>query len=129
MAHKRNKKSNWKNISFTIAVIILIILIFSFFDYLVHSLKDSYSVPSYYFKDKIIFGIIWGLIVYFVIIKRISSLAYKSIAFSALISIILQVRYAYEGYPINFVVLFLFIHFFIIWIIAYLGFRIINKGD
>jgi hypothetical protein len=84
-------------------------------------------VPEYYFKDKIIFGTFWGIVAYFVLRKWKVSLAVKSFAYSAIIALLLQVRYALIGYPFSFVILFLFIHFAILWLVSYIVFRLFRK--
>lgn len=110
-----------------ILTIIIIILIFAFFDYLIHSLSEEYSVPNHYFKNKIIFGTAWGILVYFLLSKWKTSTSVKSLFFSILISIILQIRYFYEGYSLDFLIEFLFIHFGILWIVSYSAFSVLSK--
>jgi len=106
-------------------IILLIILLFTLGDYFMHLLKDEYSVPSYYFKNKLIFGTIIGSFV-FIFIRKMNLLK-KSLIFSLLISIFLQIRYFLEGYSKDFVFLFLFIHFLILFITSLIIFKISDK--
>ena len=121
------KKINWQNIVTIFLAIFGIILIFSFIDYLIHSLKEAFAVPDYYFRNKIIFGAIWGFVVYLLIKRFKISLFVKSLIFSAAISIVLQFRYYLEGYPKDFVFLFLGIHFVILFIVSLVSFKLIEK--
>ena len=86
-----------------------IIAIFTVIDYVVHSLSEEYSVPGYYFKNKLIFGTIYcfiGLLIF-----RNFKIFWKSLFLSGVISILLQTRYYLEGYPREFVLEFLLFHF------------------
>ena len=58
-------KMDLKKAAVIFLVILAIILVFTFFDYLIHSLSEKYTVPSYYFRNKVIFGTLIGLIVYY----------------------------------------------------------------
>ena len=106
------------------AIVLLIILVFTFVDYLVHLLKEEYSVPSYYFRNKIIMGTVIGLVAYYIV--RNQKLFLKSLIFSLAVSILLQIRYFIEGYSVSFVLLFLAIHFIILFPISYLLLRFVK---
>ena len=123
----RKEKLNFKNLTLIFSAVLVIILIFTFIDFLIHLLKEEYSVPGYYFRNKIIFGTIWGFIVYLLIKGFKISLFIKSLIFSAATSIVLQFRYYLEGYPKDFVFLFLGIHFVILVLVSYIGFKLIEK--
>ncbi len=123
---KQNKKeSKIKDLALEIISVIAIILIFTAIDYYIHSLSKEYSVPSYYFKNKIIFGSLIGFAAYFFIKNK--QLLTKSIIFSAVISILLQTRYYLEGYPKKFVFEFLIFHFLILLPISLMIFKILKK--
>ena len=107
------------------AIILLIINIFTFIDFIIHLLSEKYDVPDYYFRNKIIFGTGIGFISYLIVEKK--NLLIKSLIFSAIISILLQIRYFLEGYSIYFVLLFLIIHFAILFIISLLVFNFLEK--
>jgi len=107
-------------------VILGIILIFTGVDYLAHLISPDYSVPSYYFKNKIIFGTIYGFIAY-LFIKNQAPMK-KALIFSATISILLQLRYYFiEHYSLEFVLEFLVIHFAILLPLSYLAFKYIKR--
>jgi len=117
-------KKNLKKFAYIFISVLITILIFAFFDYIIHEFDSDYSVPSYYFKDKIIYGTLWGILFYAILNVWKTGVAFKSFMFSILISVVLQVRYFYEGYPLNFVIEFLFFHFFILWAVSYAMFKI-----
>ena len=102
----------------------IIISILTIIDYFLHSLSPDYAVPSYYFRNKVIFGAIIGFIV--LIFAQKLSISKKSAVFSAVVSLLLQVRYFLEGYPKKFVLEFLFIHFLILLPVSWIIFKLIS---
>lgn len=106
-------------------IIFIIVLLFTFFDYLVHQLSEEYAVPSRYFRNKIIFGTIIGAIAYFFAKKQ--KLFLRALIFSAAISVLLQIRYFLEGYPLDFVFGFLAIHFLILTAVSLMVFKLTGK--
>ena len=125
MKNKVNKKLGVKNYLAILVIVFLVILAFTLIDVVVHSLSEEYSVPDYYFRNKIIFGTIIGLITYLFIKKN--SLFVKSLIFSAVVSILLQIRYFLEGYPLKFVIEFLFFHFLMLLPASLIIFKIFSK--
>ena len=118
-------KQKIKKVVFIFLIVLCIILIFTFFDYLIHQLSEDYSVPPRYFPNKIIYGTLIGFIIYLIINKQ--KLIVKSLVFSAVVILLLQVRYFLEGYPLKFVLEFLLIHFVILLIVSYLTFKFITR--
>lgn len=106
-------------------VTLMIILIFAGVDYLIHSLSNEYDVPSYYYRNKIIFGTLIGYLSYLLFQKK--SVVVKSLSVSLFVSVLLQVRYFIEGYPLDFVLLFLLIHFIILLPVSFVIFKISSK--
>jgi len=104
-----DNKLTFKKAVFIFLIVFVIILIFTFIDYLVHLLSEEYAVSSYYYRNKIIFGTGIGFVVYLFVGKK--KLFVKSLIFSAVISILLQTRYFLEGYSLEFVFEFLLFHF------------------
>lgn len=102
----------------TFLAILLVICIFAGLDYIAHSFSAEYAVPSYYFRNKIIFGTLIAFITNLIVAQK--SLRTRALIVAAVTCILLQTRYALEGYPMDFVVLFLFIHFAIL-VPTYLG--------
>jgi hypothetical protein len=101
-------------------LVFAVIVIFAGVDFLFHQLSDKFAVPSYYFRNKIIFGMLLGFVILF-FIKNVRSKFWQSFIFSFLIAALLQTRYTIEGYDFfGFVLPFLFIHFFILWATSYL---------
>jgi hypothetical protein len=119
------KKTEYKGIVKVILVVLVIIIVFTFIDYLFHLISEEYSVPSYYYKNKVIYGTVIGLITYFFI--RNKNLLKKALIFSGVVAVLLQIRYYLEGYALDFVVLFLFVHFAILLIISYFMFKVLDK--
>jgi hypothetical protein len=129
MAKREKLKINWsfERLVKVLLIVAGIISLFTFFDFIIHSLSNEYAVPSYYFRNKIIFGTLWAFFIYLILRKWKIALSLKSFVFSALIAGILQARYYYEGYPLDFVIEFLFFHFFILWVVSYIVFRVLKK--
>ena len=105
--------------------VFIIILIFTLIDVFVHSLSERYAVPDYYFRNKVIFGTIIGFVTYLVIKNK--KLFVKSLIFSAVVSILLQIRYFLEGYSLKFVIEFLFFHFLMLIFVSLICFKIFDK--
>ena len=119
------KKLNPKRLFLTLLIILLVVVIFTYFDYLIHQLSEDYSVPPRYFPNKIIYGTLIGFITYLIINKQ--KLIVKSLIFSAVVSLLLQVRYFLEGYPLKFILEFLFIHFVILLVVSSILFKVFDK--
>ena len=105
-------------------VVLGIILIFTAIDYLTHLTSAEYAVPSYYFRNKIIYGTIIGFIAYLILRKQ--KPLKKSLIFSASVAVLLQIRYALEGYALEFVILFLIFHFVMLFPLSWLAFRYLD---
>lgn len=117
-----------KNPAYYIKIFILVVLIISFFtllDFLVHNLSNSFAVPEYYFRNKIIVGIIYGFIISLFTAKM--KPLKRAITFSAIIAVLLQVRYYFEGYAKWFVFLFLGLHFLMLFLSSWIAFKISEK--
>ena len=125
MKGKLKKEFSIKTLVYSFILVLAIILIFAFIDYLFHSTRERWSVPDYYFPHKIIYGTIIGFITYF-FVKNQKPLA-RSLIFSAVISILLQINYYLQGYSKDFVFIFLGIHFIILFITSLFAFNLIKK--
>ena len=115
------KKINFKKLVIIFLIILGIILVFTLVDYITHSLSEEYAVPGYYYRNKVIFGTLIGLITYILIRKL--KWYYKAVIFSAVVSTLLQARYYIEGYAKDFVLLFLGLHFLMLIVISLIVFR------
>ena len=118
------KKTKLKEYIIFFFISSIIISILTIIDYFIHSLSPDYAVPSYYFRNKVILGAIIGFIV--LIFAQKLSINKKSAVFSAVVSLLLQVRYFLEGYPKKFVLEFLFIHFLILLPVSWIIFKLIS---
>jgi len=106
--------------------LLALILSFSSIDYLFHLISPDWAVPEYYFKNKIIFGFLWSIPAAYVALK-FPKIWKKFLFFSAAISIILQARYYWEGYPLDFVFIFLGIHFAILFVLSLGMFKLLDN--
>ena len=122
---KRGEKAEIENYLPILIIVFLVILIFTLVDVVVHSLSEEYSVPDYYFRNKIIFGTIIGFATYLIVKKK--KLLIKSLIFSIVISFLLQTRYFLEGYSLKFVIEFLFFHFLMLLPVSLICFKIFDK--
>lgn len=129
-AERLKNKMNFEGIKHylkILALVAIVILIFTAIDFLTHLLSESFAVPEYYFRNKIIYALLWGFLIY-LFIEKMKPLK-KSLIFSAAISIILQLRYFLEGYPKWFVFLFLALHFIMLEAASYTAFKISDKYE
>lgn len=113
-------------LSLVAAILFVVILLFAAIDYPIHTLGETWNVPDYYFKNKILFGFLWGIIG-LLIAGRFKSIWLKAASVATIVSVTLQFRYFIEGYALDFVLLFLLIHFLILFFLSILMFLILNK--
>ena len=124
MKYKR-KSLDAKKIIIRLLIVLSIVLIFTFIDYLANQTSEEYSVPSRYFTNKVIYGTLIGFISLFFLRKF--NFFTKGILFSAIIAVLLQIRYFIEGYPLEFVLEFLLFHFLMLAPISVLAFWLFGK--
>ena len=120
-------KEKIKNLFLIFLIIFAVILLFAFFDYLLHSLSEEYAVPPRYFPNKIMYGTIYGFFI-FLFVRKQSPLM-KSFLFSLIVDVSLQTRYFLEGYPFDFVFLFLILHFIILFPVSWVFFKLIKDKN
>ena len=104
-------------IMYTGIALLIVILLFTLVDHTIHGLNPTWAVPDYYFRNKIPFGFLWGIVGLF-LARKVPGIWLKAVIFSGVIAVVLQFRYFIEGYPLGFVVLFLFIHFAILYVLS-----------
>lgn len=92
-------------------VMFAVICIGTVFDWFAHQTSPLFSVPDYYFRNKIIFGTLIGWIALQVYRRRTANERWIAIWTSLTIAVLLQTRYFLEGYNLTFVISFLFVHF------------------
>ncbi len=117
-------KSIKKNILILLLVFVSV-LIFTFVDFLFHSISPEYSVPDWYFRNKIIFETIYIYVAYFFVRKM--NPAVSSFITAVVTSTLLQARYYFLGFKWEFVVLFWGIHALILWPVLWLFFEYNEK--
>ena len=94
-----------------LALMILIVLTATGIDWIAHQISPEYAVPSYYFRNKIIYATIWGLLG-LTALRNQNNMAKKAAWISFFIAVALQTRYYLEGYDLTFIMLFMVVHFF-----------------
>ncbi len=120
-------KIKFKNLILIFLIIFAVILIFAFIDFLLHSLSEEYAVPPRYFPNKIIYGTLYGFFIFLLVRKQ--SLLMQSFLFSLIVDASLQSRYYFEGYPLDFVILFLILHFIILLPTSWVFFKFIKSRN
>ena len=120
-------KAKILRITFISILLLIVILLFTILDYSVHGLEKAWSVPDYYFRNKIPFGFLFGAIGV-LLAKKFQRNWLKALAVAGTVAVTLQFRYFIEGYPLSFVFLFLLIHFVILYVLSVLMFLILNKN-
>lgn len=120
-----------------LALLSFLVLTMTGIDWVVHQLQDSWYVEPSYFTNKIIFGVIWAVVAVWVMrrVLRVATPRALAIGVPALVALILQTRYTYQGRPFwSFVFPFLFIHFLAFlpasfWIFSRFRSVFIQPGD
>lgn len=111
------------------ATLLVAILLFTIADHAVHGIQDTWAVPDYYFRNKIPFGLLWAVVGYALSLRFRTVLA-RALVVAGVVSVTLQTRYFLEGYPSDFVFLFLLIHFAILLVLftgVFAVFRSVNS--
>lgn len=117
------KKS--KNISLRITAMFLAVLVFTFFDWMVHSSFSYLAVPTWYFRNKIIFGTLYASLASLIFKK--GSVNKQAIIITAITVSLLQIRYALYGYPLLFHLIVLSEHFVFMYFASLCALKIIVK--
>ena len=94
------KKQIKKSIA-TFLLIFIVVLVFTFIDFLFHIISKEYSVPSWYFRNKIIVETIYVVIAYYAL-RRLNP-ALSSFIAAVVTSALLQARYYVLGFDLEFV--------------------------
>jgi len=91
------------------------------------ALFNRYRAPAdYYFRNKIPAAFLLGIIGLF-LTRKFQNTWLKTMTVAGIIAVFLQTRYSIEGYPLSFVLLFLLIHFIILYFLSMGMFLIFNK--
>ena len=100
------------------------VLVFTFFDWLVHSSSPYLAVPPWYFKNKIIYATLYAFIISLFVRKQ--TLAKQAAWISGITVVLLQIRYALCGYPLYFHAIVLTEHAIFLYLSSYFALKILN---
>lgn len=125
---KMNSPSEGKGIKFLkqLGLVLIIVVIATIIDFFTHSSSPKFYVPPEYYRNKIIFSALWGMIILFVF-RKIKNLTGKAFIFAGFIALVLQIKYFLQGYDRFFVFLFMFLHFFMFLVPAWVVFKLYPK--
>lgn len=118
-------KTKTKKLLVTFVLVLAVVLLFTFIDFLFHSISPEYSVPGWYFHNKIIFETIYVCLAYCLLRKLNPALS--SFLAAVITSTLLQARYYFLGFDLEFVILFWGIHALILWPLLWLFFEYKEK--
>ncbi len=90
---------------------LLVIGLGTVIDYFVHSSSERFAVPSWYYRNKVIFGTVWGAVAVLVSLKFIQNYRWRALFVALVVAVVLQIKYFLEGYDLFFVFLFMGLHF------------------
>jgi plastocyanin len=113
---------------FTGAALLTVILLFTILDHALHGLQDRWSVPDYYFRNKIPYGFLWAVVGLY-LCRRWRSVWARALVVAGVVSVTLQFRYFIEGYPLDFVFIFLLVHFVILAVLLAGMFRVLKSVE
>ena len=108
------------------AIVFVVCIIATLIDFIVHSSSPKFYVDLEYYRNKIIFATLWGMVSLFVF-KKVKSVYKKAFIFSGVIALLLHVKYFFLGYDKFFVFLFLFLHFFMFLAPALILFKLYKE--
>ncbi|MBI2449115.1 hypothetical protein HYV49_02355 [Candidatus Pacearchaeota archaeon] len=118
------KKEKDKRLNFLkqLGLVFVIVIIATIIDWMTHSLSPRFYVTFEYYRNKIIFSMLWGIVILFVF-RKMKNLTGKAFIFAGIIALVLQVKYFLQGYDRFFVFLFMFLHFFMFLAPAWIIFK------
>lgn len=117
------KLKKWKILLIQLVLLTAAIAIGTIFDAMVHATRPEFSVPEYYFRNKIFYGGAWMFIFFRLLKNHIKTPWRQALATSFLTAAILQTKYYLLGYNLFFVFFFLGVHFIVFLVPAYFIFR------
>ena len=109
-----------------LGLVLVIVIIATIIDWITHLSSPRFYVPTEYYRNKIIFAAFWGMIILWVF-HKVKNLTGKAFIFAGFIALVLQVKYLLQGYDRFFVFLFMFLHFFMFLVPAWIIFRRYSK--
>lgn len=102
-----------KRLAQQLGLLLAIVAAGTLIDWVVHSSRDAWYVEPSYFTGKIVYGVAWGLFAV-VVLRRVLAVTNPrvlALGVPAIISIVLQTKYFYQGRNLDFIILFLFLHY------------------
>jgi len=102
---------NYKKISLQILLMLVMMGVATLIDYLTHSANERFYVEAEYYRNKIIFGALWGLVGFYVFRIWVKNLDILAVLVSLVIAVSLQTKYLLQGRPPDFVFIFMGLHF------------------
>jgi len=93
-----------------IGLVFIVVIIATLIDWITHSSNPSFYVPFEYYHNKVVFAFLWGFVALW-LARNVKSMTKKAFIFSAVIALVLQTKYFFQGYDLYFVFLFMFLHF------------------
>jgi quinol-cytochrome oxidoreductase complex cytochrome b subunit len=103
----------------------LAVLVFTFFDWLVHSSSNYLAVPPWYFKNKIIYATIYAFLISLFVRKK--TIAKQAAWISGITVVLLQIRYALYGYPLYFHFVILTEHAIFLYLSSFFALKILAR--
>lgn len=98
-----------------IGLILLMMLGGTAIDWVIHNLRNEWLVPTEYYRNKILFGAVWGVLGFYALKYWwvVTSPRKMALLVPAVIAGVLQTKYYYQGWDVlSFVLVFLFLHYF-----------------
>lgn len=116
---------------FVLLNLFTVILLFTIIDHFIHGLEDTWSVPPHYFINKVPYGFMLAVIGLLLSIK-IKNIWLKSLVVGGFTAIAIQTKYLIETilhgtYTLHFVILFAFLHFFMLFPLLVIMFHFYYK--
>ncbi len=101
------------------------VLLFTFFDWVLHQSNSALDVPSWYFTNKIMYGTLWACVTSFFVQKY--SLKIQAVLITVITVSLLQIRYLLYGYPLEFHAIIFPAHLVLLYFAVYAALYIKRK--
>lgn len=108
-----------------VCLLLVIVAAGTLIDWAAHSLYAPWHVEAEYFRNKIIFGTLWGILGYYALrhILGVRTIRAMTWGVPGVIAAVLQTKYFYQGRDLTFVIVFLFLHYLMFLPFSWLVFR------
>ena len=118
---------NYKKIPLQILLMLVMMGVATYIDYLTHSANERFFVETEYYRNKIIFGALWGLVGFYVFRIWVKNLDILAVLVSLVIAVSLQTKYFFQGRPLDFVFIFMGLHFLMFVFPTFTMFRLFPR--